>query len=272
MIGFDATYQGKVYAMQGGIVYELRNGVFYGVGVSANTPQVALTGNTATSKRGTVGYQTTSGKYIVLSEGWQFVGNAPIMRYSQSAAQALVQTIIENNKTITRCNCLCARYAGSFSQEQLAQIKALQERVMARSKALQDSGLTENVKTGYPEEYAELSPYLQKIMDDESIGIATWVVVVIAATVIAATATAAYFAYKSIAEESERDVKFSKELTASLVNKLSPEEYQQLLNETKGMLTKSKIKSLVRGGWGALQYVAMAAGAYAIYKIIKSKL
>ena len=247
-MGFDATYQGKVYSMQGGILYSLIGGYFKGVGMDIRTPRVALTGYTATSVRGSVGYQTTSGEYIILSEGWEFVGNAPIMRYGVPAAQAQVNKIIKNNITITRCNCLCARYADRFTREELAQIKALQQRVMQRDKALQDDGLTDNVKTGYPEEYAELSPYLQKIMEDGSIGVATWVVVVIAATVIAATATAAYFAYKSLADESERDVKFSKELTATLTSKLTEEEYQQLLNETKGMLTKTKIKSLVRGG------------------------
>ena len=271
-MNFDATYQGKVYSMAGGILYSLRDGYFKGVGVDVNTPRVALTGYTATSVRGTVGYQTTSGEYIILSEGWQFVGNAPIMRYSTTQAQACVNKIIENNKTITRCNILCARYAGSFTKTQLAQIRELQQRVVARDKALQDEGLTQDVRTGYPEEYAELSSYLDQLMEDQSIGLATWVVVVIAATVIAATATAAYFAYKSLADESERDVKFSKELTASLVNKLSPEEYQQLLDETKGLLTKSKIKSLVRGSWGTVKIAAAVVGAYTIYKIIKSRL
>ena len=231
----------------------------------------------------TVNYlQTTTGWYVpidTMDENWlsywkmETVGlhiNRNV--YTKSQAQALVQKIINNNKDITRCNMLCARYADRFSQTQLAQIKALQQRVMARNKALQDQGLTQNVKTGYPEEYAELSPYLAKIMEDQSIGIATWVVVVIAATVIAATATAAYFAYKSLADESERDVKFSKKLTATLVNKLTPEEYQQLLDETKGMLTKSKIKSLVKGSWGTLKYVIMGGAAlYAVYLLKSSR-
>ena len=222
--------------------------------------------------------QTTVGIYIsaeLYDDEWKRTWNIKpnyehVKGYSVSQAQALVQKIINNNKDITRCNMLCARYADRFSQTQLAQIKALQQRVMARNKALQDQGLTQNVKTGYPEEYAELSPYLAKIMEDQSIGIATWVVVVIAATVIAATATAAYFAYKSLADESERDVKFSKELTATLVNKLTPEEYQQLINETKGMLTKSKIKSLVKGSWGTLKYVIMGGAALYALHLLKS--
>ena len=137
---------------------------------------------------------------------------------------------------------------------------------------MQAGGLTQNIRTGYPAEYAELSGYLDALMQGNAIGIATWVVVVIAATVIATTATAAFFAYKSLADESERDVKYSQELTKSLVSKLTPEEYQQLLDETKGMLTKTKIKSLVSGGIGSLKWVAIAAGAYVIYKVVKQNL
>lgn len=222
--------------------------------------------------------QTADGYYVSAHynsgriDNWQI--NTDVTKripvYSQTQAQALVQKIINNNKEITRCNILCARYADRFTREQLALIKELQNRVIARNKALQDEGLTENVKTGYPEEYAELSSYLDKIMTDGSIGVATWVVVVIAATVIAATATAAYFAYKNLAEESERDVKYSKELTRTLTSKLTDEEYQQLLNETKGMLTKTKIKSLVRGGWDTFKYLLIGGVcAYIAYDVTK---
>lgn len=270
-MNFDAIYQGKVYSMAGGILYSLVNGTFKGVGVDVNTPRVALTGYTATSSRGSVGYQTTSGEYIILSDGWQFVGNAPIMQYSQSAAQAQVNKIIKNNKAIICNNLLCARYASKLTADQQADVRTLQNRLMARNSALQDAGLVSNVQTSYPAGYAELSAYLDALMQGEAIGVATWVVV-IAATVIAATATAAYFTYKYLANESERDVKYSKQLTATLVSKLTEEEYQQLLDETKGMLTKSKIKSLVRGSWGTIKIAAVVVGAYTIYKIIKSRL
>ena len=106
-------------------------------------------------------------------------------------------------------------------------------------------------------------------MAGETIGVATWVVVVIAATVLAATATAAYFTYKSLADESEKDVKFSKELTSTLVNKLTEEEYQQLLQETKGLLTKSKIKGLIRGGSSVAKVALLIVGGWSIYQIIK---
>lgn len=109
-------------------------------------------------------------------------------------------------------------------------------------------------------------------MTGETVGVATWVVVVVAAAVIAGLGTAAYFTYKSLADESERDVKFSKELTATLVNKLTEEEYQQLLNETKGLLTRSKIKGLLRGSTGVAKAALLAVGGYMIYKLIRQRL
>ena len=273
-MNFNVTYAGKVYRMHNGVVYTLRPDGNMGAAYAdvERETQVTLTGYTAVSARGNLHYQTTTGGYIYLPDGWQEVGTVAVAQYSQSQAQALVNKIIKNNETILRGNLLCARYASRFSEQQQAQIRDLQNRLTARNNALQAGGLTQNIRTGYPAEYAELSGYLDALMQGNAIGIATWVVVVIAATVIAATATAAYFAYKSLADESERDVKYSQELTKSLVSKLTPEEYQQLLDETKGMLTKTKIKSLVSGGIGSLKWVAIAAGAYVIYKVIKQNL
>ena len=268
---FNATYQGKVYQMTGGVVYDLIDGTFRGTSVEQQTYRVVLTGYTAISTRGSLGYQTTSGGYIILSEGWQQIGTVAIAQYSQTQAQALVQKIIENNKIITRCNLLCARYASRFTEEQQAAIRELQRRVYARNAALQNEGLTKDVQTGYPTEYAELSGYLDALMSGEPIGIATWVVVVIAATVIAATATAAYFAYKAYADESEQDVKYSKELTKILTSKLTEDEYNQLLQETKGIVTKARIKQALSSSSKWLLIAgAVIAGAF-IGRAIKNR-
>lgn len=268
---FDPTYQGKVMQLAQGEVYDLRpDGRFaYAGAVYDYTSRVALTGYTATSTSGNKGYQTTGGGYIFLSDGWQEVGQVPVAQYSQTQAQALVNQIIRNNESILRNNLLCARYANRFTPGQQAQIRELQNRLQARNNALQAGGLCDQIQTGYPAEYAELSAYLDALMSGETIGVATWVVVVIAATVLAATATAAYFTYKSLADESEKDVKFSKELTATLVNKLTEEEYQQLLQETKGLLTKSKIKGLIRGGSSVAKVALLIVGGWSIYQIIK---
>ena len=259
MLEFDVKYAGKVYAMNGGVLYTYRDGGFYGVAASAtiddqtytNSYKVALTGYYAKSQKGNIGYQTTSGEYILLNEGWKEIGVQAVYSYSQSQAQALANKIIKNNSIILCNNLLCARYANKLTAEQQSTVRDLQRRLYSRNNALQSGGLTTNVKTSYPKGFAEFEPYLTKLMDGEAVGIATWVVVVIAVTVIAALSTAAYYAYKTLAEESEQDVKYSKELTAILAQKLTPEEYQQLLNETKGIVTKSKIRTLTSTFFGS---------------------
>ena len=257
--------------MQGGVLYDYRDNAFYGVGVDIAVRQVTLTGYTETSAKGTVGYQTTSGKYIVLSEGWQQIGTVAVAKYSQSRAQAYADKICKNNMQIMRNNLLCARFASRFTEEEQSNIRALQRRLMNRNAALSDQGLTKDVQTSYPKEYAELSGYLEALMNGEAIGVATWVVVVIAVTVLAATATAAYYLYKSLADESEADLKYSKELTATLVSKLTPEEYQQLLDETKGLLTKSKIKQLVRTTSNWIWIAAIFVGGAFAYKFLRQQ-
>ena len=266
-MNFDVTYCGAVYRLANGVEYKY-DGDFYGTAIEGQITQVVLTGYYVKSNRGSVGYQTTNGKFVLLSDGWEKVGTRAIADYSQAQAQALVNKIIANGKIIIRGNLLCAKYANRFTEEQRAQIRGLQSRLQARNAALQAEGLTKDVRTGYPEEYAELSPYLDALMKGEAIGVATWVVVVVAATVIAAMATAAYFAYKYYADESERDAKFSKELTATLVEKLTPEEYEQLLNETKGLLTKSKIKQLVSTTFNVSKLWIWALAGVAFYQVV----
>ena len=269
---FEATYQGRVYSMNSGVLYQY-DGTLYGTAVDGQSVRVALTGYSVTSKKGTVAYQTTSGYYIVLSEGWQQVGIASIAKYSESQAQALVNKIIKNNKTILCNNLLCARYANRFTESEQAQIRSLQARLQARNESLQAGGLTKDVQTNYPAGYAELSAYLDALMAGEAIGIAvsTVVWIVVACVVVAGLGTAAYFAYKTLADESEKDVQFSKELTATLVSKLTPEEYEQLKAETKGIVTKARIKQSLGSYWNIIKWVAIAFAGYTAYKMIKQR-
>ena len=274
---FDATYVGRVYSLVGGTLYRFSDGYFRGVSASANVDgdvyqnaqRVALTGYSVESAKGNVGYQTTGGSYIILSEGWQQTGIVSISRYSDTQANKLIKKIIDNNKIILRNNLLCARFVGKLTYDQQSQVRELQSRLQARNDALQAEGLTQDVRTSYPSGYAELAGYLDALMKSDIIGIASWVVIVIAAVVIAGMGTAAYFAYKSLAEESEKDVKFSEDLTRTLVSKLTDEEYQQLLNETKGIVTKAKIKQAFGSYWNVIKVAAFAVAGYSAYKLIK---
>ena len=179
--------------------------------------------------------------------------------------------IIKNNIQIVQNNLVCARYANKFSSEQQQLIRDLQNRAEARKGQLQAGGLCSGITTSYPKGYADLGAYLDALMAGEPIGIASWAIVVIAAVVIAATATAAYYTYRYFADESEQDIKYSKELMAVLQQKLTPEEYQQLLDETKGIVTKAKIRQAVNSYGNVLKYAAFAVAGFAVYKFIKSR-
>lgn len=222
-------------------------------------------------------FQTTSGWWVIatnnLANEWSKDGTKGIRTISDQTAQKLVQKIIENNYRITRNNLLCARFVNKLSVKEREQIAELQKRVQARSEALKADGVTHEIETGYPSGYAELSDDLNALMRSETIGaIATWVIIVIAATIVTGMGTAAYYMYKSLSEESERDVKFSDDLTRTLTSKLTDEEYQQLLDETKGIVTKAKVKQALGSYWNVVKIAAFAVAGYAGFKFIKNYL
>lgn len=232
---------------------------------------VKLTGYTQISKRGNLHYQTTDGYFIYLPDGWTEYTQVNLPNYSQSQAQALVNKIIKNNITITQNNLVCARYASRFSPEQQQLIRDLQNRVVARENALKNEGLCTDIQTSYPRGYIELEPYLAALMNGHAIGLATWAICVIAASVVLVTSTAAYFAYRAFANESENDVKYSKELTKALTDKLTEEEYQQLLQETKGIVTKSRLKQAISSYGNIAKWALFGIAGFAIYKVIMNK-
>lgn len=222
-------------------------------------------------------FQTTSGWWVIatnnLTNEWSKDGTKGIRAISDQTAQKLVNNIIENNYRITRNNLLCARFINKLSVKEREQIAELQKRVQSRNEALKAEGVTDKIETGYPSGYAELSDDLSALMRSETIGaIATWVIIVIAATIVTGMGTAAYYMYKSLLEESERDVKFSDDLTRTLASKLTDEEYQQLMTETKGIVTKAKVKQALGSYWNVVKIAAFAVAGYAGFKFIKNYL
>ena len=221
-------------------------------------------------------FLTTNGMYIPISTydgtqaDWSLSANAEQIRtYTQSQADRLIQKIVSNNWAILQNNLVCARYAGKFTAAQQEQIRQLQRRVQSRNEALLNSGLLEKIETAAPGGYAELSPYLARLMAGQ-VGVATWVVVVVAFAVIAGLSTACYYTYKYFADESEQDIQYSKELTAILAQKLTEEEYQQLLDETKGIVTKAKIRSAFSSYGRAATIAAWIIGGLAVVRIAKN--
>ena len=208
-------------------------------------------------------FQTTTGLWVIYNKNnpmWNYrQGAEKVNTYTQTQAQAVVDKIIKCNKHIVSNNLLCARFANKFTKEQQQQIRELQNRVKEREQALMSDGVCTNIQTSYPKGYVELAPYMDSFMAGEAIGISEWAVVLIVAVVIASLSTAAYYMYKSYAEQAEQDVKFSDDLTRILQQKLTPEEYAMLLDETKGIVTKARIKQSISTGSKTALFVGIVA-------------
>lgn len=228
-------------------------------------------------KDGSVYLQTTGGYwYIVLNEqsgsDWSMKPNAvQIPSYSRDDVQKYVDAMIKNNIHIVENNLLCARYADKFTADEQKQIAQLQKRVYDRQEQIKANGFCTDIQESYPQGYADLEPYLAKLMKSEGIGIVWWAACIIAALVVGGLAAASYFIYRDLFEESKEDVKWSDELTAKLMEKLTPEEFEQLKNETAGIVTKARIRAKL-GSWGTVLKVAaiLVAGAFA-YKFFTNK-
>ncbi|MBQ0153799.1 MAG: hypothetical protein KBS70_03335 [Bacteroidales bacterium] len=266
---FDKNYSGKVYSGSVTYYYDSAIDAFKGVSVSLDNSlaggTVTLTGYWTKSSRGNFMFQTTTGEWINLySDGWQLVR---MDSYPQNQAQDYVNRMIENNKKIVSCNLFCARYASKLTASEKQLLYQLQTRLENRNLRLINDGLVSSVTTSTPAGYSQLQPYLQSFMQTGGVGvvISGTAVIVITAIVIASLSTAAYFAYKYLFEESADDVKYSEQLTKTLLAKLTPEEYEQLLRETQGIVTKTKIKQMIAGSGNLLKWALIGTAAYMIY-------
>ncbi len=248
---FNSSISGKYYKLTSSDVklYTLRaDGKFAGTSGGTDTAVVLLTGWQTVSAMGNTMYQTYSGEYIDLSQGWQETGQAA--NYTRQQAQQLVNAIIRNNEVILCNNLLCARFAHRLTRTQQQQLYELQTRLTERNAALSEDGLVDVQETATPLGYAELESSLNSFMQ-KGVGSVT-LALVIAAVVVASLSTAAYFAYQYYYRESEQDVKFSNSLTKTLTSKLTEEEYAQLKAETQGLVTKAKIQARLGGGTSKL--------------------
>lgn len=221
--------------------------------------------------------QTTSGMWLLCdtegSSAWLLEGNTTkLSSKTQAQSQALVNTICKNNRTILSNNLLCARFASKLTKDQKTLLYNLQTRLEARNEALQDNTLTSNWQAGTPSGYKELEGYLTTFMSSGGVGSVTVTVsIIIACVVLASVSTAAYFAFKYYAEESADDVKYSDELTKTLTEKLTTEEYQQLLEETKGIVSKATIKAKLGSNAKYIGIAALIVGGFILIKNLRKK-
>lgn len=196
--------------------------------------------------------------YIQLTQDndtWEYLGKSnKNITYNQ--AQDVINGIIRNNQYILNNNLLCARFANKLTKQQRQTLYNLQYRLQVRNEALRNDELLRNQQEGYPEGYSEFGSELENFMRNPNIGLVTLsatAIICISAVVVGALSTAAYFAYQAYFKESEQDVKYSRELTETLQRKLTEEEYQRLLEETAGLLTRQKISQQIASLGGNLR-------------------
>ena len=200
--------------------------------------------------------------YIQLTQDnttWEYLGlSNKAVTVSQS--QDIINGIIRNNQYILNNNLLCARFANKLTKQQRQTLYNLQYRLEQRNEALKNDELLINQQEGYPEGYSEFSRELEAFMKNPNVGVVTLSatgIIFISAVVVGALSTAAYFAYQAYYKESEQDVKYSRELTEALKNKLTEAEYQQLLEETAGLLTRQKISQQIASIGGNLKNILL---------------
>lgn len=272
---YNSKYAGQYYKMVNGYEYSWRtDGKFVYAGAqTGGIVQVQLTGYY--SVYGTINmYQTINNKYIDIAEGWEYAASAPIRHYTPKDAQFYLDKIIKANKKILQNNLFCARFANKLNEDQQWDLYFLQKRMAERNEKLISDGFCSEQKISSPPGYSMLSNSLSNFMVSMQTGAPIGAVVsistiVIAAVIIASLSTAAYFAYKYIASEAEKDVKFSDDLTRTLVAKLTKEEFEQLMEETNGIVTRQKILSSIGGGLGFVKFGLLAVAGLAIYKTFK---
>ena len=236
--------------------------------------------------------QTTDGKYVAMN--LSSTDDKARLQFAQASTtnttvqteqmvsvketQAVVNDIIKNDFHITENNLFCARFAHHLTASEKRLVYDLQKRVEKRNNALSTADFLNNVQSAYPAGYGEWSPYLEKLMKAQGgtagvgVAVSTIIIIVVVAVVVAAISYSLYRTYKTFSDESAQDVKFSDDLTKTLSEKLTAEEYKQLMEETQGIVTKAKIRQRFGGWTKAISYVAIAIGVFAAYKFLRNRL
>lgn len=214
--------------------------------------------------------ETTTGYWAVINEqNPDFVGNGKDSKTS-AQAQNLVNNLLKTNMRILENNLFCARFSQYLSATEKQNVAILQHNLEVRNDAIMDTDVFSALEQSSPEGYSELQSYLDQLCNENKVGVVvtTSVLLIVSAIVVASLSTAAYYAFSYYAEQATKDLKYSDELTKTLTEKLTAEEYDQLMTETKGLVSKAAITSKLSGSFSWLKYIAYGAAAYLIYKTV----
>lgn len=284
-MNYDNTYSGKYYQLADGAIYHKNVYGKYAAAyaVTGKIVQVQLTGYYLFNN-GNKLYQTTTGGFVDLAEGWKYVMYAPLRYYTAKDVQYYVDKIVKANKQILQNNLFCATFASKLSDDEQFTLYQLQLNLQTRNNQLLEDGFCTDIRVSSPPGYNLLSNNLSSFMSAYANGASinglpngtigavitvTTTTIVIAAIAVASLATAAYFAYKYLASEAEQDIKYSEELTKILMERLTPEEYEMLKRETSGIVTKQKIAAQFGGATKVLKWGLVAAAGVIVYQAVK---
>ena len=166
-------------------------------------------------------------------------------------------------------NLFCARFSSRLTEDEKATLYNLQKRLEERNNRLVQDGYVAQIQVSQAYGYNALNKSLTAFMATSGVGlVVSTTAIVVSCVVIAALATAAYFAYKYYYEQSAKDVKYSDSLTKTLMSKLTEEEYNQLMEETQGIVTRATLRARLGSSFSIARLALIAVGAYALYNII----
>ena len=278
-VTFNKNYAGYIYRGYGTVYHRRDDGSFNGIDMYVDDDKVGAmvvaTGFTTTARDGSVMLQFVGDdsdfyNWLDWSAGTWKKGEMADL-YSQSQAQDYVNRMIENNKQILMNNLFCSRFASRLTREEKETLYNLQLRLDERNKRLQSDGYVSSTKVSQAYGYNALNGSLTAFMAQGVGLVVSTTAIVVSCVVVAAVATAAYFAYKYYYEQSAKDVKYSDALTKTLMSKLTEEEYQQLMSETQGIVTKASIKARLGNSLDIAKYALIAIGVYALYNILATR-
>ena len=168
-------------------------------------------------------------------------------------------------------NLFCARFSYRLTDTEKQTLYGLQNRLQERNNQLLRDGLVRDVTSSEAYGYNAFNSYLTQFMANGVGLVISTTAIVISCIVIASLATAAYYAYRYYYNQSAQDVKYSDKLTKTLMAKLTQEEYNQLVQETQGIVTKAAIKARLGNSFDFFKYGLIGLGVFAIYQLINER-
>jgi len=188
-------------------------------------------------------FDVNNKKYFILTDhirsgNWLFA-KVSSPSYGYNDAVKMINNLIENHKTILENNLLCAGIISKMESkgvtvpvEYKKNLFALQKRLMLRDSQIKESIFLDSKETASPIGFSKYSPQLTGFMNDPGIGLAPVAIYIIVSVVITLlSAGILYLIFSKSYNESKTDIVYSADLTAALLKKLTPEEYQLLLKE-----------------------------------------